>query len=367
MNNSDLKIFSDLLINDEYCLLYNGNFIDAVTAKIIHITKVSLIQRGELVKTQNRLAYLMAECFQNIIRHGGHKEISETDESLPGFFMTKIKDNFYDLVTGNLIDDEAIPPLKKMFQQVNSLNDEELKILYKKTLAEGKLSDKGGAGIGLIDMAKKSAQKIEYEFLGGGQKPMFYQRLVMTADADIKLRKGNDHNIAFGIRLHNEMIDRNIIMLQKSDFARDSVMPMFSIVEENILSTACDEILFKVIYQVLTEFIHNINQHDLKFKEKKEAIFLVAKEDDTYRIGSGYFIDNNKVKLLKHYVSMVEKMEHEGLEKSFLSKIQIDGSCIKNTDVMQAIDMREIISERFSFSFTEVDEKATFFGITAVV
>jgi len=36
--------------------------------------------------------------------------------------------------------------------------------LYKQQIKEGKLSEKGGAGLGFIDIAKKSGNKIEYQF-----------------------------------------------------------------------------------------------------------------------------------------------------------------------------------------------------------
>lgn len=362
MNGDDIKVFSDLLNDDEYCLLYNGNFIDTVTSKIINIAKVSLIQRGELIRTQNRFSYLIAECFQNIIRHGGHKEHDIKKDPLPGFFMAKIKNNFYDLVTGNLILNANIPPLQKQFDTVNALSIEELKALYNKTLAEGELSEKGGAGLGLIDMAKKTNQKLEYKFINiSDQKSMFYQRLVMASGVDITERFGSDHNIEFGVKLHNAMIERNILVLQKSDFSRNSALPMLQIVEENVSSITKDAILIKAIYQILMELIQNVNHRDLKLKHRKEGVFLISKNGSTYSICSGYYVDNTKIEWLKHFINKVGNMNNEELEKTYLQQLKI----VDNADVNQSIDLGKVIAERFSFKFYAVDDEASFFSIYA--
>lgn len=364
MNSSDIKVFFELLSNDDYYILYNGNFIDAVTSKIINITKVSLIQRGELIKNQNRFAYLVAECFQNIIRHGGHKE--NVDEKLPGFFMAKIKDNYYDLVTGNLIANDKISDLKEKFDTVNSLTIDELKSLYNKTLAEGQMSDKGGAGLGIIDMARKTAQKLEYAFLNiSDQKSMFYQRLVMAPKGNILEGSGTNNNIEFGITLHNAMIDSNILVLQKSDFSRGTVMPMLDIVEDNILTKTKDDLLVKVIYQVLIELIQNVNHRDLKVKSRKEGIFLIAKNDSTYSICSGYYVDKTKVNWLNHFISKVGSMSNHELETTYLQRLNLSDYEDITADNKQAVDLGKIIAERFSFGFHEVDNEASIFSIVA--
>ena len=47
---------------------------------------------------------------------------------------------------------------------INSLNRDELKAYYKEVLNNGELSEKGGGGLGLIDIAKKSRNKLQYSF-----------------------------------------------------------------------------------------------------------------------------------------------------------------------------------------------------------
>jgi hypothetical protein len=49
--------------------------------------------------------------------------------------------------------------------EINSLDKDGLKSLYKEIIKSSSgLTDKGGAGLGFVDMARKSGQKLVYKF-----------------------------------------------------------------------------------------------------------------------------------------------------------------------------------------------------------
>ena len=66
------------------------------------------------------------------------------------------------VTTGNLIDNSHVNPLINTLDKVNSLNPQELKEHYKQALLNSRISDKGGAGLGFIDLVKKTGNKIQY-------------------------------------------------------------------------------------------------------------------------------------------------------------------------------------------------------------
>ena len=57
---------------------------------------------------------------------------------------------------------------------VNNATLEELKDMYKKQIKEGRISEKGGAGLGLIDIARKTEEPLEYQFLQLDQDSFFF-------------------------------------------------------------------------------------------------------------------------------------------------------------------------------------------------
>jgi predicted O-methyltransferase YrrM len=54
--------------------------------------------------------------------------------------------------------------VKDRIDQVNSLNAEELKALYKQARLNSRISEVGGAGLGFIDVARKTENKLEFAF-----------------------------------------------------------------------------------------------------------------------------------------------------------------------------------------------------------
>ncbi|MCD4835119.1 MAG: SiaB family protein kinase [Bacteroidales bacterium] len=132
---------------------------------ILHHLKTYLFHKQHDKMIRKRVYSLSVECLDNILKHSDlNKEEHELLISYPPrFIVEKIAENFI-IHTGNIIlnknKDAIIPRLDKL----NNLTIEEVNKLYKKSLANAEISAKGGAGLGLIVMAKTTKQKIKYDF-----------------------------------------------------------------------------------------------------------------------------------------------------------------------------------------------------------
>lgn len=84
----------------------------------------------------------------------------------------KEKNNYY-VCSGNVIDNADIKELKESIEHINSLNKEELRKYFKEKL-KSKRDDEYGAGLGLIDMVKKSKNPLEYLFVERNNKYSFF-------------------------------------------------------------------------------------------------------------------------------------------------------------------------------------------------
>ncbi|MFI5150698.1 MAG: DUF6272 family protein, partial [Bacteroidia bacterium] len=74
-------------------------------------------------------------------------------------------DNQYNIITGNYIKSRNVSGLKNRLDEINKLSKEELKDYYKMVLNNGEMSDKGGGGLGMIDIARKTGEKLNYNFM----------------------------------------------------------------------------------------------------------------------------------------------------------------------------------------------------------
>jgi len=92
-----------------------------------------------------------------------HTEIYRFSDLAIDFKLFSYNDKYIIEVT-NIIANRNIPKLQERLDLLKNKSKAELKELYKIKIINSKISDKGGAGIGLIDIARKSENTIRYNF-----------------------------------------------------------------------------------------------------------------------------------------------------------------------------------------------------------
>jgi len=85
-------------------------------------------------------------------------------------------------MTGNYMETKNVEELKGKLELVNSMDKLELKAYYKEILSNGTRSSKGTAGLGMIDIARKSGQKLDYYFEEIDTKMTFFSLTVKIAE-----------------------------------------------------------------------------------------------------------------------------------------------------------------------------------------
>lgn len=139
-------------------LAYSGICNDEITIRLIEI--FSEHKNSNLTRTtQKRIPYLIAECFQNIIRHG-IKDVIDGELKAHECFEVELSDNDLNIVSTNLLLNSDVEGLSHQLKIINNSSQEELKAMRFDIISNGKLSEKGGAGLGLIELARKSENSI---------------------------------------------------------------------------------------------------------------------------------------------------------------------------------------------------------------
>jgi Family of unknown function (DUF6272) len=128
----------------------------ALTSKIEKL----LESEGDAKGIVKRVFSIFVESLQNIRVHAP-KDLEGNQQT---FFIISQSKSQYICLIANIIDDHAKSHLVKRIEEINLLSKEELKNLYLSTMTNGVISEKGGAGLGIITIAMKSGNKIEYDF-----------------------------------------------------------------------------------------------------------------------------------------------------------------------------------------------------------
>jgi len=128
-------------------------------------------------KLKKKVYNIAVESLQNLFHHSDDvpEDLIEALGRRFGLIIIKIKDDNFNLTVGNYVSSDKVNFLTEKIEKINSLSSEELKEMYKFILNFQKLSAKGGGGLGLIDIARKSEHKLGYKFYPYNENYYFYR------------------------------------------------------------------------------------------------------------------------------------------------------------------------------------------------
>lgn len=153
----------DELIENGISVVYIGKFTHQVVKMFTEKNEDEMEQSNEDKQVKRRVHHSLVEILQNMQKHS--TEFQTEFSLINGLFMIGRKEGIYYIMTANKVTKQDMEHLKVALDTVNSATKEELNTMYKKQLREGKLSSKQGAGLGLIDIARKTDGKLEYLFI----------------------------------------------------------------------------------------------------------------------------------------------------------------------------------------------------------
>jgi len=135
---------------------HSGNVSSQDVDRVLSVIETEL--EGENKNIVKKILFLSVESLQNIIHHSDKNTKSETF----AYFQLIKEDEFYLIKTGNLITNEKTEGLKKRMECILSSTVEEIKEKILNRIQNSEFSEKGGAGIGLLSIKKKTGEGMSY-------------------------------------------------------------------------------------------------------------------------------------------------------------------------------------------------------------
>ena len=152
---------------EKIILSFNGVVTADVLTAVLDIMETKMTQLDESSKTKKKVFNVLVECLQNLYHHIDERifDMNELRRHKSALVMVVRNEKSFLIQTGNYIDNALVKDLDAKLQKINSLDREHLREYYREVLGNGFITEKGTAGLGMIDIARKSGNKLEYEFL----------------------------------------------------------------------------------------------------------------------------------------------------------------------------------------------------------
>lgn len=159
---SVLTIYDELLENG-ISLVYLGEFNHDITKMFTSMAEDDMERKSEKISTKKKVYHVMVETLQNMNKHSD--ELTDEGNIGRGLFMIGKKEESYYIITSNRVSKSKKELLESALEEINAASMEELRDMYMQQIKHGSLSEKGGAGLGLIDIARKTTGYHDFQFL----------------------------------------------------------------------------------------------------------------------------------------------------------------------------------------------------------
>ncbi|MFP4485855.1 MAG: SiaB family protein kinase [Campylobacterales bacterium] len=160
-----LKVLSE---NNGIMFFYHGYFTQKILQGIGDALKAKM-SRDDVENTKAKKIFgIFVEQVQNIIRYSTDRiddgSDSCQDEISSGIVLVGKEGDRFFTICGNLVRKEDVERLSQNLESIRLMEKDELKKLYKEKIRSESDEHSKGAGIGFIEIARKSSEPFEYGF-----------------------------------------------------------------------------------------------------------------------------------------------------------------------------------------------------------
>lgn len=329
-----------MLESDDLVLWYKGLFDDVCTAMMVEINSADL-EKKPLPKGGSTVSFLLTECFQNIIRHGMKESFPD---KVDGVFGWRRKKNTWHIYSANRAEPDQILEVKKRLDMVNSLDKEELKSYYLEVLEKGTFSDKGGAGLGFVEMARKSGNPVQF----GSFFKENSNYLCLQVDFD-KSPESIEMPISENIRIHNCLLENNVGFIFKGDFSRENIIPVLEILSANGRSLSLNQ-AFK-LQQISIEFLQNISRHAKDKDGMRWGWFMLQYDKVDFVLSTINLVDEEQKKVLEKELEELNALELSEQDANYIERLRASTLQPGNDAGTGLPDVRRLIKGKIQYEF----------------
>ena len=170
------QLYSEIC-GKEVFFTYVGDIASRQINLILEEVESKLASVSTNIKVRKKIYNILVESLQNLFHHSEDvpEDLVNTLGKRYGMVVIKKEGNQLRLTAGNFVTTDQKKFLTEKIEKINSCSEEGLKDMYKHILNYQKISSKGGGGLGLIDMARKSEKKLGYQFYPYNENYCFYR------------------------------------------------------------------------------------------------------------------------------------------------------------------------------------------------
>lgn len=358
----------DKMMKERLMFVYRGVVTNENSVPLLMLLEKEMENSEFGFVGRKRLFMFVLESLQNVTRHGdgnGHANMSLV-------VYSKAKEG-YTVTTGNVIPSSNIDDLKKRLKEINSLQSGEIRDVYRQMLSNSEFSSKGGAGLGLIEMAKKTGNKLDYDFLKLDKENSYFILSKTVGSDGTGVHYGSAEKPFKGkavAQLERLMATENIYLIWSGHITPEVGKEVLSFTETRLAEDDIESNMRRRVFSILVEIIENVAKYS-PGREPEEKygmpVAIIRFENKTYSLTTGNLILNDNVDHLKEKLDSINKYDKVGLKELFRQSLSGQSAGSDSTGNMGLIDMARKSESKLVYEFDRINDLYSYYTLTVKV
>ena len=362
------RTIHDKMRKERLLFVYRGIITERNSLPLITLLENEMKDDSYGFIGRKRLFMYVLESLQNIVKHGnqpGYKSMS-----LVAYSKT---DDGYTITTGNIIANDNVDELKKRLDRVNTSDINEIKDLYRQILITTEFSNKGGAGLGLIEMAIKTGNRLDYDFVPVDEKFTYFV-LSKTVDSSgvgtNPDKRGQRFESDSVMHLEQLMAVNNIYMIWSGHLTSGIGEEVLSLTEAKLTEGDINSALRKRVFNIMIEILENVSKYNPGRETEKKfgmPVVMVRIDDGKFNLTTGNLILNSSVGDLKDKLDKINSFDKDSLKTLYYTSLSSQTIDTDSTNNMGLISMARKSGSKLNYQFEGVNDLYSYFMLTVSV
>ena len=362
------RLIREKMAQDRLMFVYRGVVTNENSSSLLMLLEKEMETSEFSFIGRKRLFMFVLESLQNVSRHSDRNQYGEMS-----LVVYSRRGNGYTVTTANVIETERIEGLREKLNEINKLEADEIRSLYRDMLSHAEFSSKGGAGLGLIEMAKKTGNKLDYDFIPLDDKLSYFILSKSVDSGGMGMHFKGEESLFRGkavAQLERIMAENNIHLIWSGHFSPDVGKEVISFTEKKLSEEDVDSNLRRKVFSILVETLENVAKYSPGNEDEEQfgmPVAMLRLIGGFYYVTTGNLIQKDKVNTLKEKLDTINSCDKESLMDLFrdaLIKQSIDSDSTGN---MGLIEMARKSGNKLEYHFEELEGKYSYYTLTIKV
>jgi hypothetical protein len=359
-----IRSIREKMMNEHLMFVYRGVVTNENSVPLLLLLEKEMENSEFGFVGRKRLFMFVLESLQNVSRHSNnspHAHMSLVVYSKNG--------SGYTVTTGNVMHNDSITDLKTKLDEINKLETGEIRSVYRQMLNAAEFSTKGGAGLGLIEMAKKTGNKLDYDFVPLDNEYSYFV-LSKTVDSGGMGRHSADDSTFHGksiSQLEKLMAENNLYFIWSGHISPDVGKEVLSFTETRLTADDIDSGLRRRVFSVLVEVLENVSKYSPGKNAEEQygmPLAMIRIDGKLFTLSTGNIMLNSEVENLKSKIDDINKHDQPGLKELYRKSLSVQTEFSDSTGNMGLIDIARKSGQKLEYQFEKISDLYSYYTLT---